>query len=538
MDALDFESLGQAPDYLFTKAAPDWVEGDHPRNPDGTFKHSAIMGVLEADAGEWTHADLTRESWGAEFPNGAVSTPIGTLRLGENQFDKLVAKGRDSYFGVLKQTLEHPTFVASETEPIEKLERRAASGEVVQRDHVIKFYRAFRKYGRLVCMCCVSINKDDVEIVISSGERKPKQVATHIARVLSGEGDSILWATTLATQAGIVGREDGVAEPVLKAILDTMPMFVKALDFDSLAKADVQSGNGRFFTVGEARAAAKIAVERYRASHEPTPAQIAAGNYAKRKIAWRGMTISIENEAGSVRSGVDPDGKPWETRMIFPYGYLLRTEAVDGDHVDVYLGPNLDTPFVYVVHQRKVGDWLSYDEDKVFIGFDSEADVVQAFLQHYNDFRFLGPVTMLPADEFVGKARATFDAPSMIKSDAGKGEKGREGEFSLFESLDFGQEMLVKSEHGPIPAGAHWITVHGSPSAKGSPILVMPHEDGSMRVIGGAGGALNHLKLRSVKTGEGYKESPVGYLDDVKGLVDGQACRIPAHVELYSARSS
>lgn len=70
---------------------------------------------------------------------------------------------------------------------------------------------------------------------------------------------------------------------------------------------------------------------------------------------------------------------------------------------------------------------------------------------------------------------------------------------------DYGQHML-KSEHGPVPAGAHWITVHGG-SGKGSPILVMPHEDGSMRVIGGAGGALNHLKLHSVKTGESYKDS-------------------------------
>jgi hypothetical protein len=76
-----------------------------------------------------------------------------------------------------------------------------------------------------------------------------------------------------------------------------------------------------------------------------------------------------------------------------------------------------------------------------------------------------------------------------------------------FDSLDFGQWMLAKSEHGPIPAGARWITVHSSPGAKGTPILVMPHEDGSMRVIGGAGGSLNHLKLRSVKSGQSYKDS-------------------------------
>ena len=87
------------------------------------------------------------------------------------------------------------------------------------------------------------------------------------------------------------------------------------------------------------------------------------------------------------------------------------------------------------------------------------------------------------------------------------GDKVEETPVMVKSDLDFGQWMLAKSEHGPIPAGAHWITVRSSPGAKGSPILVMPHEDGSMRVIGGAGGALNHLKLRSVKTGESYKDS-------------------------------
>lgn len=208
--------------------------------------------------------------------------------------------------------------------------------------------------------------------------------------------------------------------------------------------------------------------------------------------------------------------------MLYPYGYLLRTEAVDGDAVDVYVGPDLDFPFVYVIHQRKVGDWLAYDEDKAMLGFFSEADAVAAFLHHYNDFRFLGPVTTMPVAEFVSKARATFDKPAMIKAHV-SGYARQDGSYvaphedmfdtahveeaQMFKGFDFGQEMLAKSEHGPIPAGAHWITVHSTPGAKGSPILVMPHEDGSMRVIGGAGGSLNHLKLRSVKTGQGYKDS-------------------------------
>ncbi len=249
-------------------------------------------------------------------------------------------------------------------------------------------------------------------------------------------------------------------------------------DFDSIAAPDF----------------VKSAV--YRFPHEPTPAQISAGNYPKRKVAWRGLTISIENEAGSVRRGTKPDGTPWETRMIHPYGYINHTEGVDGDHVDVFLGPDLDAPMVYVVHQRKVDDWDRYDEDKIMAGYSSQDEAVHAFLANYDDPRFLGPVTAMPVDEFKDKVLAANGR--MVKS---------EMQGCSDAHLDFGQWMLAKSEHGPIPAGSHWITVHSSPGAKGTPILVMPHEDGSMRVIGGAGGSLNHLKLRSVKTGESYKDS-------------------------------
>lgn len=154
----------------------------------------------------------------------------------------------------------------------------------------------------------------------------------------------------------------------------------------------------------------------HRASHEPTPAQIKAGNYQKRKVDWNGLVISIENESGSVRRGTNSYGKAWETRMLYPYGYIKSTMGVDGDHVDCFLGPNMDAPLVYVVHQRKHGDWSKYDEDKCMIGFDSEDEAKHAFLANYDDPRFLGPITTMSADEFRDKALATKDKPQMVKA--------------------------------------------------------------------------------------------------------------------------
>lgn len=145
-------------------------------------------------------------------------------------------------------------------------------------------------------------------------------------------------------------------------------------------------------------------------------AQARAGNYAKRKVRWNGLTISIENEAGTVRSGTGPGGKEWNTRMVYPYGYVNRSEGVDGDQVDVYLGPAPDAPMVYVVHQRRAGDWEKYDEDKCMLGFASEGDAMAAYLAQYSDPRFLGPITAMPVSEFVAKVRATFESPAMIKA--------------------------------------------------------------------------------------------------------------------------
>lgn len=156
---------------------------------------------------------------------------------------------------------------------------------------------------------------------------------------------------------------------------------------------------------------------RLRDPGEPTDRQKESGNYAKRKVAWKGLTLSVENEAGDVRRGLGKDGH-WATRLMYAYGYVNASMGVDGDQVDVYLGPDLDdAPLVFVVHQRRYGAWDEYDEDKCMLGFLDEDQAVGAYLSCYDDPRFLGPVTALPVEEFVAKVKATgTDGAMMIKS--------------------------------------------------------------------------------------------------------------------------
>ncbi len=91
---------------------------------------------------------------------------------------------------------------------------------------------------------------------------------------------------------------------------------------------------------------------------------------------------------------------------------LPSTIAADGEHVDCYIGPNLDdAKSVYIVHQHIAGE---YDEDKCFIGFDSAEDAQQCYRDHMSLPDALHSMTILPVDEFIEKVKATRQAPGKI----------------------------------------------------------------------------------------------------------------------------
>lgn len=118
---------------------------------------------------------------------------------------------------------------------------------------------------------------------------------------------------------------------------------------------------------------------------EPTPAQAEAGNYKKGHVTIGEFDITIENPAGSVRKGVDADGKEWSNTMANTYGYIKGTEGVDGDHIDVFLHSDMDQwngRKVYVVDQTNTDG--SFDEHKVMLGFNDKDEAMTAYLANYD----------------------------------------------------------------------------------------------------------------------------------------------------------
>lgn len=128
--------------------------------------------------------------------------------------------------------------------------------------------------------------------------------------------------------------------------------------------------------------------------------------FRKPKLKWRGLTIRLENEEGDIRGWFDPNAqRSGYSLMTVPYGYIENTEGEDGDEVDVFMGPMPSAKYVFVINQQKAPDFTEHDEQKCMVGFGTRALAVKAYLQHYDDPRFLGSVTPMKAEDFIKKVK-------------------------------------------------------------------------------------------------------------------------------------
>ena len=117
-------------------------------------------------------------------------------------------------------------------------------------------------------------------------------------------------------------------------------------------------------------------------------------------IDFQGLKIHVENKAGSYRRGVDKDGKPWKVLCHYHYGEIEGTKGVDSDPVDVYVGPDANSPLVVVVRQQEPTT-RKYDEDKIMVGFSSEEEAIRAYKRQYNRPGFYMDHRSMPIGRFL-----------------------------------------------------------------------------------------------------------------------------------------
>lgn len=97
-------------------------------------------------------------------------------------------------------------------------------------------------------------------------------------------------------------------------------------------------------------------------------------------LVYGGIPIRIDRPVGYVQRGVASDGTAWERTYDVPYGEIAGTNGGDGDALDVYCGPNPDAPMAFWGEQKKHDG--SFDEYKIGLGFDNEADFVACYCRH------------------------------------------------------------------------------------------------------------------------------------------------------------
>lgn len=169
----------------------------------------------------------------------------------------------------------------------------------------------------------------------------------------------------------------------------------------------------------------------------PTEAQKDAGNYKKGALSLHGLRISIENPAGTRRR---PEWPP----LAHHYGYIRGTEGKDGDHVDVFLGPdaeNADLP-VFVVDQ--VTEAGRFDEHKVMLGFADEAAARAGYLANYTKgWKGLGDITPMTLADF--KAWAADPARTTKRASADKAAAAPSAQPSRFAKNTLVTESAIEA---------------------------------------------------------------------------------------------
>ena len=255
---------------------------------------------------------------------------------------------------------------------------------------------------------------DDMVVISRSANRVNLESKTHKAAVrLEWDGKKKNWLLTAfeKEKPTATDRTTDIGDTELQN--DTAPLQTES------SSTDKDSDSSRNIN----DLSEKIADAEANTDINPTEAQKEAGNYKKGHVRVGTFDISIEQPKGSVRSGVDSNGKKWETTMQNTYGYIRGTEGVDGDHIDVFLSDDIDGwngRKAFVVDQYNEDG--SFDEHKVMLGFNEAADAETAYFANYDkDWAkkhktVVTPVNLEDFEKWIGSSHRKTKAFAEYKS--------------------------------------------------------------------------------------------------------------------------
>lgn len=111
----------------------------------------------------------TEDNWLQDFgKDGRVNTPIGSIKLGENQYKKAGREDRIKRFGLLKPTLERPDVVLEKPAPKEGAERQTK----------YLFVKSFKKVDgtKILNFESITVKQGEDEVSISAHQIEPSKL--------------------------------------------------------------------------------------------------------------------------------------------------------------------------------------------------------------------------------------------------------------------------------------------------------------------------------------------------------------------------
>jgi len=127
---------------------------------------------LEQLAEPMRQYDFTRSNYDELFPRGIIITPIGNVKLGKHQFDKLREKRRENLLGAMYQTLSDPIAIVEET----KNDKKA-----------LLYTKTFKESsssnegaGKIKTAVSVVVTIDNINVAISTHRRSLRHVLQKI----------------------------------------------------------------------------------------------------------------------------------------------------------------------------------------------------------------------------------------------------------------------------------------------------------------------------------------------------------------------
>ena len=161
----------------------DLANGVDPRNVKSRMTKEDAVSLRKqmADNAEQERIlEHTEENWLKEFgKDSRVTTPIGSIKLGENQYKKAGRNDRIKRFGLLKPTLERPDVILEKSAPKERAERQTK----------YLFIKSFKKAdgNKILNYESITVKQGEEEVAISAHQIEPSKVVKELTE------SKVLW---------------------------------------------------------------------------------------------------------------------------------------------------------------------------------------------------------------------------------------------------------------------------------------------------------------------------------------------------------